>query len=171
MGGTFTRHSFEQEISLQEGEFIPCITPIGFPKDKQRMFDKALRLAVKADNKKSWDRLFFYTNFQTVLTKEKAASLEIPIEMVRLGPSASNKQPWRLVLNQELQVCHFYIEHTPNYSTSLGYDMQLLDMGIAMCQFDLACQELNIKGDWQIEDPKLNVPNKQVEYIVSWRYS
>jgi hypothetical protein len=47
--------------------------------------------------------------------------------------------------------------------------MQILDMGIAMCQFDLACKELNIEGQWVLEDPKLNLPTEQTEYIISWK--
>jgi nitroreductase len=169
MGGTFNRHSFEREISLQEGDFIPCITPIGYPTDHQRFFDIALRYAVKADNKKPWNKLFYDTSFSSTLTKEQSGLFETPIEMVRLGPSASNKQPWRLVLSSDRKVCHFYIEHTPNYSTMLGYDMQLLDMGIAMCQFEMACKELNIDGKWEKVNPKIELPNRLTEYIVSWR--
>ncbi|RSK29355.1 nitroreductase [Bacillus sp. HMF5848] len=168
MGGTFNRNSFEKEINIREDEFIPCITPIGYPKDKQRVFNKALRLVVKADNKKGWDQLFYYTNFTTSLNKEDAGDLKTPIEMVRIGPSASNKQPWRVLLSQEKNLCHFYIEHTPNYSTKLGYDMQLLDMGIAMCQFDLACKELNVFGEWIKDEPKVQVPNDNFEYIATW---
>ncbi|SEM71096.1 Nitroreductase [Mesobacillus persicus] len=169
MGGTFNRNSFEKEIPLNEGEFIPCVTPLGYPKEKQRVFDKALRFVVKADNKKPWEKLFYDATFNSPLLKENAAEWETPIEMVRLGPSASNKQPWRLVLAEDRQTCHFYIEHTPNYSSSLGYDMQLLDMGIAMCQFELACEELNLDGSWLVEDPNLAELNEHTEYIVSWK--
>ncbi|WP_338000972.1 nitroreductase family protein [Neobacillus terrae] len=169
MGGTFDRNSFEKEITINYGEFIPCITPIGYPKEKQRLFDKAVRVVVKADNKKSWDKLFFNTEFKTHLKNENAGQLEGPIEMVRLGPSASNKQPWRLVLSEDRKTCHFYIEHIPNYSSKLGYEMQLLDMGIAMCQFDTAYTELNISGNWIMDIPELALPNEQMEYIVSWR--
>jgi hypothetical protein len=168
MGGTFNRHSFEQEISLREGDFIPCITPIGYPKSKQRVFDKAVRLVVKADNKKPWEQLFYDANFEVRLSKKDSGSLEIPIDMVRLGPSASNKQPWRLLVAADRKFCHFYIEHTPNYSAKLGYDMQVLDMGIAMCQFGLACKELMIEVNWVVEDPKLQLPNEQFEYLFSW---
>jgi hypothetical protein len=168
MGGTFNRNSFEQEIQLAEAEFIPCITPIGYPNQKQRVFDKALRYVVKADNKKPGDKLFYDSTFEVPLNKENAGLLELPIEMVRLGPSASNKQPWRLLLTQDRRVCHFYIEHTPNYSSKLGYDMQLLDMGIAMCQFEFACKELDIKGRWSVDKPDLLLPNEQTEYIASW---
>jgi nitroreductase len=168
MGGTFSRNSFEREIQLAEGEFIPCITPSGYPQQKQRVFDKALRYVVKADNKKPWDQLFYDSSFANPLEKANAAQLEIPIEMVRLGPSASNKQPWRIVLSEDRQKCHFYIEHTPNYSKSLGYDMQILDIGIAMAQFELACAELEIKGTWKVADPGLELPNSLTEYMVSW---
>jgi hypothetical protein len=168
MGGTFSRNSFERELQLAEGEFIPCITPSGYPQQKQRVFDKALRYVVKADNKKPWDQLFYDSSFADPLEKANAAQLQIPIEMVRLGPSASNKQPWRIVLSEDRQTCHLYIEHTPNYSKSLGYDMQILDIGIAMAQFELACAELEIKGRWKIEDPGLELPNSLTEYMVSW---
>jgi hypothetical protein len=168
MGGTFNRKSFEREILLENGEFIPCISPMGYLADKQRFFDKAIRYVAKSDNRKPWDQLFFEDDFDKTLTKEKAGEFERPLEMVRIGPSASNKQPWRLVLSSDQKVCHFYIEHIPNYSAKLGYDMQLLDMGIAMCQFDLACIEQNLHGDWKIEDPKIELPNDQTEYIGSW---
>jgi hypothetical protein len=168
MGGTFNRHSFEKEISLSEGEFIPSITPIGYPAEKQRIFDKALRKVVKADNRKSWDQLFYNGTFDAALTREQAGRFEIPIEMVRIGPSASNKQPWRIVLSEDQACCHLYIEHTPNYSSKLGYDMQLLDIGIAMCQFELACKELSISGKWVVEDPSIMTSNAQIEYLVSW---
>ena len=168
MGGTFSRNSFEKEIQLIDDEFIPCVTPLGYPTGKQRIFDKALRYVVKADNKKRWDQLFFHSNFEEPLSKEKSGSLEIPIEMVRIGPSASNKQPWRLVLSEDQTSCYFYIEHTPNYSSKLGYDMQLLDIGIAMCQFELACLELQLKGSWVVADPQLNVLNENTEYVVTW---
>jgi hypothetical protein len=169
MGGTFNRNSFKQEIQLNKDEFIPCITPVGYPGQKQRVFDKALRYVVKADNKKPWDMMFYHVEFGIPLTKEQAGHFERPIEMVRLGPSASNKQPWRLVVSQDKKVCHFYIEHTPNYSSKLGYDMQLLDMGIAMCQFELAFEELGGKGNWMVENPQIDHPNEQIEYIVSWK--
>ncbi|WP_096155555.1 MULTISPECIES: nitroreductase family protein [Bacillus] len=169
MGGTFTRNSFEREIQMPDGEFIPCVSPLGYPKEKQRVFDKALRFVVKADNKKPWEKLFYHGSFDTFLSRDVAGLLETPIDMVRLGPSASNKQPWRLVLSEDGKSCHFFIEHTPNYSSSFGYLMQLLDMGIAMCQFELACQELSIGGDWSIENPSISLLNENTEYIVTWK--
>jgi hypothetical protein len=169
MGGTFNRNSFQREIDLVKGEFIPCITPLGYPNGKQRVVDKAIRIVAKSDNRKPWEQIIYDESFDNTLTKEKAGQMEIPIEMVRIGPSASNKQPWRLVLSSNRQLCHFYLEHTPNYSKKLGYDMQLLDLGIAMCQFELACKELKLNGQWVVEEPKIKLPNEHFEYLVSWR--
>ncbi|WP_174727434.1 nitroreductase family protein [Mesobacillus harenae] len=169
MGGTFNRNSFEKEIQLEEKQFIPCVSPLGYPKEKQRVFDKALRYVVKADNKKGWDRLFYDSTFKVPLAKEQAGPFKIPIEMVRLGPSASNKQPWRIILSEDRQACHLYIEQTPNYSGNLNYNMQLLDMGIAMCQFEIACRELKLAGKWQVADPNLEVLNEHTDYIASWK--
>lgn len=167
IGGTFSRNSFAKEINLKDSDFIPCITPIGYAKEKQRLFDKTLRYVTKADNKKSWSELFFKGNFETDLTKEKAGDYALPIEMVRLGPSASNKQPWRILFCEENNVYHFYLAHTPNYN-KLGFDMQLIDIGIAMCHFELACKETNLDGSWSISDPGLKLPNEHLEYIISW---
>lgn len=71
-------------------------------------------------------------------------------------------------MSEDRQKCHFYIEHTPDYDTKLGYDMQILDIGIAMAQFELACDELEIKGRWEVADPGLELQNSVTEYMVSW---
>ena len=169
IGGTFNRNSFKQEINLRNGEFIPCISPIGYAKGRQRLFEKTLRYVTKADHKKTWVELFFDGSFEKALEEDKAEQFAVPIEMVRLGPSASNKQPWRLVLSSGKKQCHFYLAHTPNYSgNKLGFDMQLIDMGIAMCHFELACNEKNIEGKWVVNDPQLQVPDEHTEYMISW---
>jgi hypothetical protein len=47
-------------------------------------------------------------------------------------------------------------------------DMQRLDMGIAMCHFELTTRELGLKGKWGIVDHGLDLPDDQIEYSVSW---
>lgn len=172
LGGTFSRNSFEKEVDVKEGRIIPCITPIGYPLEKQRFLEKAMRTAVKADNKKKWNELFFYQSFNTPLLPDDAKKLELPIEMVRIGPSASNKQPWRLVVSEDNRFVHFYLAHTPNYSgNKLGFQMQRIDIGIAMCHFEIGCLEQEIFGSWKTIDPKLELPNEHTEYIITWEIS
>lgn len=170
LGGTFNRNSFEKQINMRDNEIIPCITPIGYIQDKQTVFDKTLRFMIKADNKKPWGDLFYNSNFDKKLIEDEADKFKTPIEMVRIGPSASNKQPWRIVLSDDKNVCHFYLERTPNYSgNKLGFDMQSIDIGIAMCHFELACKELDMRGNWKIESPKILPLSENTEYIMSWK--
>jgi len=86
---------------------------------------------------------------------------------VRMGPSASNKQPWRVVKEKHTDVFHFYISRTPGYGERYpDISLQDIDMGIAMCHFEVALQEMNLKGSWQ----NVNSAPAQsaLEYIVSW---
>lgn len=170
IGGTFNRNSFAREVELGSGEIIPCITPLGYPKEKKRLLDSTLHYVVKADNKKPWQELFYDSEFGMELTREQAGALATPLEMVRLGPSASNKQPWRVVLSSDRKHIHFYLQHTPNYSgNKLGFEMQRIDAGIAACSFELACQELGISGAWIVNDPKLDAKDPHTEYMLSYK--
>ncbi|MHA6534776.1 nitroreductase family protein [Paenibacillus sp. BAC0078] len=170
IGGTFSRKSFSREMELAPGEIIPCITPLGYPREKQRLLDSTMRFVAKSDQRKPWEELFYDAEFGSVLSREAAGKLAAPLEMVRLGPSASNKQPWRAVLSRDLRQVHFYLQSTPNYSGNrLGFEMQRIDLGIAACSFELACRELGISGVWTEEDPRLNVPSPLTEYMLSYK--
>ena len=92
--------------------------------------------------------------------------------MVRIGPSASNKQPWRIV--RQDQFWRFYLQRTPGYREDpikriLDLcDLQRLDMGIAMCHFELSARELGLMGKWLIEEDINKSPDALTEYVVSW---
>ena len=172
IGGTFNRKSFARELELAPGEIIPCITPLGYAREKQRLLDATMRYVVKADQKKPWRDLYYDSGFDKQLAPESAGKLAAPLEMVRLGPSASNKQPWRVVLSADRQQAHFYLQHTPNYSgNKLGFEMQRIDLGIAACNFELACRELDLRGGWAVDDPQLGAVDQHTEYMLSYKLS
>lgn len=169
LGGTFTRDSFEKQIDLNNNEIIPTVTPIGYEREKQGLLNSAIRFAAKSNSRKPWNELFYYSNFKTELKQGDAGEFSTALEMVRLGPSASNKQPWRIVLSQDKRTVHFYLAHTPNYAgNKMGFDMQRIDIGIGMCHFELVCEELNIGGKWIVDYPNIALPNEHMEYIVSF---
>jgi len=91
---------------------------------------------------------------------------------VRLAPSASNRQPWRVV--QDGSAYHFYLQRTPGYGrgfpfTLLGLaDLQRVDIGIAMCHFALTASELGLAGAWTVRQPSLPTPGDTGEYVVTW---
>lgn len=164
MGGSFNRNSFEKELNMSGTEVIPCVTPIGYPMEKEGLFRSAVRFMVKADQRKEWQELFFDGAFGKPLTEQQAGEFAVPVEMVRRGPSASNKQPWRLVLSEDRQTVHFYVARTPKYSEL----MQTVDLGIAMCHWELACRSSGLTGSFQQADPGLARPDEGTEYITTW---
>ncbi len=88
----------------------------------------------------------------------------MPLECVRIGPSASNKQPWRIVRNGD--AFHFYLSRTPRYEMIKNIKLQNIDMGIAMCHFELSARELGLDGGWKVRDP--GIPAGDREYIATW---
>lgn len=55
--------------------------------------------------------------------------------MARLAPSAVNKQPWRIVVADNK--AHFYLKRSKGFGHEGKLDMQMIDMGIALCHFAL----------------------------------
>jgi len=163
LGGTFKKSDFEKIANIGENEKIVIVSPIGYKKEKQRMLESAMRRFAGSDNRKPWSELFFKETIASPLPTEDAGEFSVPLEMVRLGPSASNKQPWRIIIVGD--VFHFFLCRTKGYWKT-DFDIQKNDIGIAMCHFELSSRELGLKGSWQ----KLNdvaVPNEW-EYISSW---
>lgn len=166
LGGTFNRKGFAKAMNIEEDEIFPIITPYGYAATKKHMKEIVMRKMIKADQRKEWNHLFYINDFQSPLTKEKAGELEVPLEMVRLGPSASNKQPWRILIKDN--ACHFYEYKQPGYSASFPYDIQRVDMGIAAAHFDFSVKEKGLKGYFDTEcEPELELPD-HMEYVFSW---
>ena len=86
---------------------------------------------------------------------------------MRLAPSASNKQPWRIVRLGD--VFHFFLARDRAYGSLMPFaDLQRIDMGIAMCHFQLAARELGLPGKWHSEEPLVDETPTNYEYIISF---
>lgn len=166
LGGTFDRKGFINAMKLEEGELLPIISPFGYAADKKHIKELAMRKLIKADQRKDWNKLFYINDFTTPLSREEAGAFEFALEMVRLAPSASNKQPWRVLCKDG--IWHFYEHKEPGYSDYFPYDIQKVDMGIAAAHFDFSVREKGILGNFTTElDPNILTP-KNVEYVFSW---
>ncbi|MBE6639455.1 MAG: nitroreductase [Ruminococcaceae bacterium] len=166
LGGTMNRSAYEAAMELSEDEMMPCASPLGYPAKKMSLRESMMRKAIKADERLPFDELFFDGSFDIPLTEEKAGELSYPLEMVRWAPSAVNKQPWRAVVGGN--VVHFYLKRSSGFGNHEALDMQRIDMGIALCHFDLAAQELGMKLSFAEEDPGLSHDDGTV-YIASYR--
>ena len=167
LGGTYNKTAFADSLDLKAGEIIPAVTPIGYFGTKKRTIDKLFRRFAGSDNRKPFDELFFSQTFLQPLSENEKAAYSFFLEMVRLAPSASNKQPWRIILIDN--VFHFYLKRTPNYNSKLlQSDLQRVDMGIAMAHFELALSEKQVSHDWEVNNPGLEL-EELTEYIASCR--
>ncbi len=171
LGGTFTKNSFARTIDVNGKERLPAVTAIGRIADEAQARQTALRERIGADNRLAWRSLFYDSQFDIPLSREKAGPYAIPLEMVRLGPSASNKQPWRII--QVGQAFHFYMQRTRGYRNALTIlagvdDMQRLDLGIAMCHFELTARELRLTGRWLVQEPAIRRLDELTAYAISW---
>jgi len=171
LGGTFTRSRFAKKISAGQGDLIPAVTSLGYIAERGK-FEGKLRQFVDADNRQSWDSLFYREKFGIPLSRDEAGVYAVPLDMVRIGPSASNKQPWRII--KDGNAWHFYLQRTKGYGNSFTFkllrlaDLQRVDMGIAMSHFELTASELGLRGTWVIGEPEIEKPDKTTEYTVSW---
>lgn len=172
LGGTFTKSSFTRKISAQDGELVPAVSSVGYPAKRPRRIERIIRRGARADRRRSWEQLFFTDNYFNPLTRLEAGNYAQALEMVRLGPSASNKQPWRII--KQAQSWHFYLQRSPGYNHSrlvkltTVADLQRIDMGIAMCHFALTAGQLGLAGNWQREEPSIELANDLLEYTVTW---
>jgi len=116
--------------------------------------------------------MFFLKSFGNPLSPDDAGAYAVPLEMVRIGPSATNKQPWRII--KDGNTWHFYLQRTKGYGNSLTFkllrlaDLQRVDMGIAMNHFELTASETGLKGNWAVREPQITKPDSLTEYTVSW---
>ena len=147
-------------------EVMPVASPVGLPAAKLSLREKAMRKAIKSDERLPFEQLFFTGDFDKPLSPSDAGVFETPLQMLRLAPSATNKQPWRSVLDGN--AIHFYEEHSLKES-ALG-DIQKVDLGIALSHFWLTAQEQGLGGSFVTADPQIAVP-KNTEYITTFEAS
>lgn len=165
VGGTMDRSAFEKAMELSDGEVMPCMSPLGYPAKKMSVREGMMRKGVKADSRMTFEELFFDGSFDTPLTQEKSGKLCHALEMVRLAPSAVNKQPWRIVIKDN--AAHFYLMRSKGFSGS-AIDMQKIDMGIALCHFELAAKEDGFAPRFMLSEPAI-ATGERMAYIASFQ--
>lgn len=166
LGGTYNRKDFESYITLRQDESLAVLIAFGYRKDKQSMIETTMRFLAKSNQRKPAFELFFEKDSEHSLDLSQIGDFAKVLEMVRIAPSASNKQPWRIIKSGSHY--HFYLCRTPGYGI-MNYDLQLNDIGIAKCHFELVAKELNLKGYW-LKIEELNFISGW-EYCFTWKIS
>jgi len=188
LGGTFTRSTFVRRFGgLQRDETMPAVVSTGYPGGDGA---ERIRQREEGDRRMPAAELFVDGRWGEPLEASGAGGYARALEAVRMGPSATNKQPWRIVRGvvagasaavgrpdaggTTAHAWHFYLRRTKGYGKgSLAFkalriaDLQRVDMGIALCHFELVARETGLDGRWVVDDPGLDVPDG-VEYTATW---
>lgn len=166
LGGSLNRGTFSEQMKTTAEEVIPAVTPVGYEEEKRTLIDRVIRMSAGSANRRKPEEIFFAKTSATPLDLDSIGSYATVLDAVRRAPSASNKQPWRIIKGEKNRY-HFYLKEDVGYNNALKeIKIQNLDIGIAMCHFELAANELGLGGKWMIEKPDLAAGDLQ--YIVSW---
>lgn len=168
LGGTFQRGAFGQAVSCDEASVIPAVSPVGYPQQKRSLLDRTFRFAARSKKRLGWDQLFFTADGRSPLSPEAAADHAEVLELLRLGPSASNRQPWRVAADPAGRRFALYLKRSPAYRQRFTVDLQRVDMGIAMCHFELGATALGLTGTWSSERPEGIQAPAGAELVATW---
>lgn len=122
IAATFKGSDFERGDSRRAGEELRVISPVGFASN-QRLIEKFTRMTFGSSKRKPFDELFYTDNFTR--PAEENSRFGESLEMMRLAPSSTNSQPWRVLVDGD--VVHFYYKPKSKLS--------VLDCGIGLCHF------------------------------------
>ena len=165
LAATFSRDSFSSAMNIDKDDFFVAISPIGYPSGKQTVQEKLMRKTMNSSSRKPWTELFFDENFQTPLTLEAAEKYSTPLEMLRLSPSATNAQPWRVL--KRGNIYHFYETHKKNVSEEEAMIKQV-DLGIALAHFHQTALEMGFSGSFKKISQDINILPEDFHYMISW---
>ena len=142
-------------MNLNEKEILPIVSPVGYEGGKKSLI--ATLFGDNSKKRKDFSEICFDKNFNTTLTNSAAGKYFEPLEMLRFAPSAINKQPWRILKDDDN--IHFYLSNTK--------ELNKIDIGIALCHFHLSAMDKNISGEFTSLSSIKNQDSK-FTYVISW---
>lgn len=159
IGATFNHKDFAEQIWLSSNEQIRIISPLGYARPKKPLRETIIRGFAKSDQRRPFGSIFFLNDFRTPLPESEAWKYLKPLQMLRLAPSSTNSQPWRVV--KEYDHFHFYCIPSSRFSK--------VDMGIALCHFEQTCIEIGIPGHYTVlPEIQSKAAPKGCRYTISW---
>lgn len=153
IGGTFNKGNFARAMELKEDEILPIVSPVGIEGETKSILARVF--GNNTNKRKDFTQIFFNENFDTPLTYEEAKDYNEVLEMVRIAPSAMNKQPWKIL--KDGNNYHIYSEGKS--------EANRIDMGICMCHFYLSAKEKGLKGEIKVLSGK---SHSKYKYVASW---
>lgn len=145
LGGTFSAADLTRALHPAGNEKVVALLPFGIPAPKESFASRLLSKVASSAARKPFDELF---------TVSAASPFRKGLELMRLAPSAQNKQDWRAV--EHGGALHFFCADSSRFG--------MLDMGIGMCHFALAAPD----GAWTAM-PEAAALLPGCRYVISWK--
>ncbi len=178
--GNFAGGAIEREVAPESNSVLPAVIPIGYRATRRTASDSAIRFSVGSRKRKRWSELYFEIEFwdddqrpntpPTPLSPAEAPDIEEMLEAVRLAPSTSNNQPWRIyryTTDSGPDRLHLCLKRNPGMDKVIrDVDVQKIDAGVAMAHFQAVAEEIGMSGAWVYDKPAY-LPHG-VEYVASW---
>lgn len=160
LGGSFRRSQFSSAIQLNENEILPAVIAVGHAAERRSLVDRAIIWSAKSRTRLPLDQLFYCSDNQEL------SELQMKLlHFIQAAPSASNKQPWRVMI--EGNRFHFFVAPDAKYQKTLAAaklaDLQRVDMGIALSHLILSAEEAQLS-------PHILVLTETVSPNSSWNY-
>lgn len=145
IGGVFSRDKAARAAEAGRGDLVPCVVAIGKAGSKRSAADILVTGAARSRSRKP---------LESIVYRIPEGNLGEPwttvARAVQAAPSASNKQPWRLVRAGTPGVWVVFLDEDRLYNSALGtVRLQNIDIGIAMRHFSAAAGELGLPGAWK----------------------
>lgn len=158
LSGDFDNEDLEN--FARKGHVVPVMAPVGYPGYKQSLKERFLRMKQEASDRKKHEELFGFNDFSTPV--DKSHPYYEVLELVRLAPSALNKQPWRVLVKDDH--FHLYLKRTEKFPEQVA-DSEMINMGIAMRHIMIGLKSLSHTGQILMDDA---APRPEgLEYVAS----
>ena len=155
IAGTYKGSQFDEREIWPQGETLKIICPVGVA-EKPRLMEKMMRLSIGANNRKPFSSLFFNEDFSKPLSPD--SKFGESLEMLRLAPSSTNSQPWR-VLVKDNKVMFYY---------KPKYPITVIDMGIGICHFYETEKFNGFDGSFE-KETDCPTPPEDWKYLISYK--
>lgn len=145
IGGFFRPAYVRRLVTLEQGERVVAVSPVGHATGALGVSERMLRGAAGSRGRKPLEEIAPGID-ETWPEWARAAA-----ETVRIGPSAMNRQPWRLRMEEgSLVVSRDAPREVPRVTRAL-------DCGIAMLHAELGAYREGVRGRWVDASAALDV--------------
>lgn len=135
VGGFFDLRKVDRMIDTSPGERVVCVSPVGFAHDAYSGTERVMRGMAAAHRRKPLETIAAGVTEWPPWARSAA-------ECVRIAPSAVNRQPWRLRLDDGALI----VSRDSNLETPKV--TKALDCGIAMLHAELGALAAGVQGCW-----------------------